>query len=74
MGVSIKSVAMELPENVLDYFRKQGKIGAKKRAATLSPERRKEIATLAAQTRWAKVKETSKKPSAKKRSSSKESQ
>jgi hypothetical protein len=57
---------MKLPENVLEYFRKQGKIGATKRAATLSPERRREIASLAAQARWKKAKESPKKSSAKK--------
>lgn len=43
---------MKLPENVKEYFRKQGRIGAKQRSANLSPERRQEIARLAAATRW----------------------
>ena len=43
---------MKLPEDVKEYFRKQGKIGAKKRSANLSPERRQEIARLAAKARW----------------------
>jgi hypothetical protein len=46
-----------MPEDVKEYFRRQGKIGAKKRAAQLSPQRRQEIARLAAQTRWSKHKE-----------------
>jgi hypothetical protein len=44
---------MKLPENVKEFFRKQGKIGAKKRHANLTPERRREIARQAAETRWA---------------------
>lgn len=61
MGASIISDTMKIPENVLDFFRKQGKIGAAKRTAALSPERRKEIAKLAAQTRWSKAKQNPKK-------------
>ncbi len=34
--------------------RKGGRIGGKRRLETLSPERRKEIASQAAKTRWAK--------------------
>lgn len=49
---------MKLPENVRDYFRKQGKIGAAKRQANLTPERRAEIAKKAANSRWAKQKQT----------------
>jgi len=47
---------MKLPHDVKEFFRKQGKIGGKKRHANLSPERRKEIAKLAAEKRWAKAK------------------
>ena len=43
---------MKLPEDVKEFFRKQGKIGAKKRSANLSPERRQEIARNAAIARW----------------------
>ncbi len=46
-------VAMKMPKNVREFFRRQGRIGAKKRAANLSPERRKEIARRAAEVRWA---------------------
>jgi hypothetical protein len=46
-------VTMKLPENVKAYFQRQGKIGAAKRKANLTPERRSEIARLAAETRWA---------------------
>jgi hypothetical protein len=50
---------MKLPDDVKEFFRRQGKIGAKKRTANLSPERRQEIARNAATARWArKVKET----------------
>ena len=53
---------MKLPEDVKEFFRKQGKIGAKKRSANLSPERRQEIARLAANARWAnQAKDVSKK-------------
>jgi hypothetical protein len=45
---------MKLPEDVKAYFRKQGRIGAQKRSANLSPERRREIARLAAEARWTK--------------------
>lgn len=44
---------MKLPDDVRAYFQKQGSIGARKRAANLTPERRSEIATIAAETRWA---------------------
>jgi hypothetical protein len=44
---------VKLPEDVKEFFRKQGKIGARKRTANLSPERRKEIARQAAKARWA---------------------
>lgn len=44
--------SMKLPEDVREYFRRQGKIGAKKRHATLTPERRREIARAAARARW----------------------
>jgi hypothetical protein len=45
---------MKLPDEIREFFRKQGKIGAKKRLKTLSPERRREIAQAAANARWAK--------------------
>lgn len=43
---------MKMPEDVREYFRRQGKIGAKKRHANLTPERRREIAREAARARW----------------------
>ena len=64
MGLSIMS-NMKMPEDVREFFRKQGKIGAAKRTERLSPERRREIAKDAADARWAKV---SKKASSKKQS------
>ncbi len=50
---------MKLPENVREYFQKQGAVGGKTRAANLSPEERREIARKAVQTRWAKAKKKS---------------
>jgi len=47
---------MKLPDEIREFFRRQGKIGAKKRVKMLSPERRQEIARQAAVTRWAKQK------------------
>lgn len=48
--------AMKLPDDVREFFSKQGKIGAAKRHASLTPERRREIARQAIATRWAKAK------------------
>ena len=45
---------MKLPENVKAYFQRQGRIGAAKRKESLSPERRSEIARMAATARWTK--------------------
>jgi hypothetical protein len=45
---------MKMPDNVRAFFQRQGKIGADKRKAVLTPERRTEIARQAAQARWAK--------------------
>lgn len=47
-------IDMKMPAHVKEFFQKQGKIGGKKRSASLSPERRKEIARRAAEARWAK--------------------
>lgn len=66
MGLSILLDTMKLPEDIREYFAKQGRIGAAKRKANLTPERRQEIARLAAQTRWKKAKESLKKSTAKK--------
>lgn len=48
-------VTMKLPEYVKAYFQRQGRIGAAKRRELLTPERRSEIARIAAQARWAKL-------------------
>jgi hypothetical protein len=40
--------------------RKGGKIGGKRRLVTMTPERRKEVAQQAAQTRWKNAKKTKK--------------
>lgn len=47
---------MKLPENVREFFRRQGRIGAKKRMVVLTPEQRQEIARNAVNQRWAKAK------------------
>jgi len=46
---------MKLPKDIRAYFQRQGKIGAAKRKSLLTPERRSEIARLAAQARWSKL-------------------
>jgi hypothetical protein len=49
----------KLPDDIRLYFAKMGsqggKIGGKRRAESLSPERRREIAQKAIAARWAKV-------------------
>jgi hypothetical protein len=45
---------MKLPDEIREFFRKQGSIGGKKRNRILSVEQRKEIARKAAQARWSK--------------------
>jgi len=44
----------KLPEAALEFFRKKGQIGGRRRAANLSPEQRSEQARKAVQARWAK--------------------
>lgn len=46
----------KIPEDVLEYFRKQGSIGGKKRSESLTAEERSELARKAVQVRWAKAK------------------
>lgn len=58
MGLSIQSIAMKLPDEIREFFRKQGRIGAAKRVAGMTPERRSEIAKIAAQARWSKQPKT----------------
>jgi len=48
---------MKLPENIREFFRRQGSIGGKKRNAQLTPEQRSEIGRKAVEARWAKVRE-----------------
>ena len=59
---------MKLPENVKAFFQRQGKIGAARRKELLTPERRSEIARIAAETRWSNsaIKNQAKKSPAKK--------
>jgi hypothetical protein len=44
---------MEMPDEVREFFRKQGSIGGKRRMRKLSPQERTEIARKAATSRWA---------------------
>jgi hypothetical protein len=46
---------MKMPDNVRAYFQRQGRIGAAKRKANLTPEQRSEIARMAARARWSKA-------------------
>jgi hypothetical protein len=58
----------QLPDEALEFFRKQGRIGGRKRAANLTAEERSEQARKAVQARWAqqvKETETTKSPSKK---------
>jgi hypothetical protein len=48
------SVKEKLPQAALEFFRKKGQIGGRRRAANLSPEERSEQARKAVQARWAK--------------------
>ena len=43
----------QMPDAVKEYIKELGRIGGKKRSQNLTPERRREIAQKAAQTRWA---------------------
>jgi len=51
----------KLPEAALEFFRKKGRIGGKRRAANLTGEQRSEQARKAVQARWAKQAAKSKK-------------
>ena len=50
---------MKLPEEVQEFFRKQGAAGGKARAESLSAKERREGARKAVQARWAKAKKKS---------------
>lgn len=52
---------MKLPDDIRQYFVRQGRIGGKKRNETMSPERRSELAAVASRARWSKAKKKSKK-------------
>ena len=52
---------MKLPDDVRDYFVRQGRIGGQKRNENMSSERRSESAAIAARARWSKAKKKSKK-------------
>jgi len=47
-------VKNNIPESVLEFFRKKGRIGGKRRAANLTAEQRSNQARKAVQARWAK--------------------
>ena len=61
VSMTVISTPSLLSEVMSEMGRRGGKIGGKRRLKTLTPERRKEIAQAAAQTRWAKAKKTKKK-------------
>jgi hypothetical protein len=48
---------MKLPDEIRSFFQQQGRIGAAKRFAGMSPRERQELARRAAQSRWKKVKQ-----------------
>jgi hypothetical protein len=48
------SAKERLPEAALEFFRKKGRIGGRRRAANLSAEERSAQARKAVQARWAK--------------------
>jgi hypothetical protein len=50
-----------LSQVMAEIGRKGGKIGGKRRLKTMTPERRREVAQLAAKKRWATVKKAKKK-------------
>ena len=60
MALSIIALRMKLPDDVREFFRRQGKIGGKKRLETLTAEERREIARKAAQARWGKARQSNK--------------
>ena len=45
-----------MPDEIREYFRRQGRVGGKTRARNLTPEERSEGARRAVQARWAKRK------------------
>lgn len=53
---------MKMPDDVRKYFELTGRMGAQKRNANLTPERRQEIARKAAKTRWRKTEKSQPKP------------
>jgi hypothetical protein len=48
------STRNKLPEAALEFFRKMGRIGGRRRAENLTAEQRSEQARKAVQARWAK--------------------
>jgi len=54
-------VRMKLPDEIREFFKKQGAVGGKTRAENLTAEQRSEAARKAVQSRWAKSKKVSKK-------------
>jgi hypothetical protein len=58
---------MKLPDEIRQFFQKQGAIGGKSRAKRLASEERREAARKAVQARWARAKKKSAKSSKKTR-------
>jgi hypothetical protein len=52
---------MKLPDEIREYFKRQGATGGKTRAKNLTDEERRKSAKKAAQARWSKAKSAEKK-------------
>ncbi len=61
VSLTIVSNPALLSKVMAEMGRKGGRIGGKRRLETMTPERRKEVASQAATARWAKRKKTKKK-------------
>ena len=59
----ISGMKLNYPDELREFFRRKGKIGAAKRMRVLSPEQRREIARKAAQARWSTQKQNQSKKS-----------
>ncbi|MGZ6423676.1 MAG: hypothetical protein ACXWSR_22295 [Bdellovibrionota bacterium] len=51
---------MKLPDDIREFFRKQGTIGGKSRAKNMTADERSEASRTAVQARWAKEKKSAK--------------
>jgi len=59
------SVSDKLPKEALEFFRRKGRIGGRKRAENMTPEERSNQARAAVQARWEKAGKGTKKRGAK---------